>query len=403
MTRTKGKNASLGMNDFDFSIGALADLHAGFDEMPPVGSGKQLIDFSPIGEGVVVGDGAAFFHAKDVEEIAIRRDRPPGRAGIAGSDSEAFGIGGKEMTREIAIGFVERVNAVAAQFGNETILKDAVETFDPSPRLGAIGENHLNAEFGHGALEGGRFVRALPRVNAAMTGGLELRGAVQVETLREAVFLEDFGEKEEASIAVFLLAKKTAQGLAGGVVAAEEQRAGRMIVPEPMVRAAVEKEHFAFAGFAQAAFSMLAGFANGSAFALAPEPAANRLVAKGNSLLFLQGFGEMGEVVAFVRGFVQRHDVLAFRRRAGVSGQLSPVAMRDGLRAVLPNPLAQPVDLAFAPLENSGGGFYGHAARQGFLDYAEFLDFVHGQCHLVRHSRRPPFSISYHRQISLRG
>jgi hypothetical protein len=72
--------------------------------------------------------------------------------------------------------------------------------------------------------------------------GDELAGAVEVEGARQAVADEDVVAGGEAAVAVFLGLGLAPQGLASGVVAGQQQAAGRALRPEPGMGAAIEEE-----------------------------------------------------------------------------------------------------------------------------------------------------------------
>src|SRR5208282_5322552 len=115
--------------------------------------------------------------------------------------------------------------------------------------------------------------------------------------------------------------------LAGGIVAAKQQAAGRATGSEPGVRAAVEEEQFAFALAACASAAVLAAAAGRPAVALGSEPAAQGFIGEDEVVLVGEDVGEVAEVELGVGGGGEVDDPLLQLGGCAVGGGACGVAV----------------------------------------------------------------------------
>jgi len=143
-----------------------------------------LVDLSLVTDGVVVGDLAGSLGTQDGAQVEAFRDRSEGGVGVPRLHPEVIGILGDEHSVEIVGGFGRVGDVVVVEFCDQPVLEGLVDALAPAPGLRAVGEDKLDGQGLHGNLEVGRLVVALEDMDAAMTGGSELTGSVEVESLR---------------------------------------------------------------------------------------------------------------------------------------------------------------------------------------------------------------------------
>jgi hypothetical protein len=147
----------------------------------------------------------------------------------------------------------------------------------------------------------GESVIALGDMGAAMAGGRELSGPVEVESFGQAVAMEDVVEDRKAAVEGFLVEEEAPERLAGGVVGGkdEDERELGPVGSEPVMGATIEEEEFTEAGTARTTAAMLA---LGSVAALgrdpgSPEPTSDGLAAEFDLVVLFEGFGKVTGIV----------------------------------------------------------------------------------------------------------
>lgn len=102
-----------------------------------------------------------------------------------------------------------------------------------------------------------------------------------------------------------------------------------MVGPEPRVRAAVQKEQFAFLGASRPPAAMGLILTDLATVPGRPQQAAERLVGDDDAVILGQDVGQVGEVVIAVDGGCQVEDLLPQGQGELVVGRAGGVAMTD--------------------------------------------------------------------------
>ena len=213
------------MLDVDGTVKPLLDRDLSSGDADSASVGFELVRATAIADGVVVGHFAGGPGTEDGAQVETLGNRSKGPEGIARLDSEASCVLGDEHTVEVVGGFIRVGDVVVVEFCYEPVLKRAVDTFTPAAGLWAVSEDQLYRESVHGDLKVGGFIVTLEDMGAAMAGGSELAGFVEVQGLREAVTPGDLVENTEAAVKRLLRVELTVQGHAGGVVGGEDEGA----------------------------------------------------------------------------------------------------------------------------------------------------------------------------------
>ena len=127
--------------------------------------------------------------------------------------------------------------------------------------------------------------------------------AVAVETERSTATAQEAIQQAEIAASVFGGEEFGDRDLAGGVVDEGQQSKFRAPLFEPAMQAAIEQEHFAFAGTGSAALAMKAGATlAGRGDAGRAQKAAESFASDGKALELAQFFAEMVIVKASIGG-----------------------------------------------------------------------------------------------------
>lgn len=209
------------MGEVDGAIESPLDLDAGIGQVVTAGRWFKLVDDSFEADGVVLGDVSGVLGAEDGGQSKFRMDRSPGGRGVFRRFAEARCVSRDELVIQIAGGSFAGMDSVAYEFGYESSLEGAVDSFTTSSCLGAMGEGQSDGQGFHGDLKGGgRDLSAL--FGGQMVGADELASAVEIESPGQAEAGEDLIADLEATIPVLLRLELAPERLACGVVGAEQ-------------------------------------------------------------------------------------------------------------------------------------------------------------------------------------
>ena len=316
---------------------------------------QQLVAGPLETDRVIVGHDPRKLGRQHRVQVQAGRHPAPRGSWVGRCAAEATAVTRDELRVEVLRGAAGVADLVPPQLGDEPILKAAIEPFAAAAGLGAVGEDQADLQLAHGLLEVRRLaVRIVQGRQAAVARGDELAGAVQVEGARQAVADEDVVADGEAAVAILLGLELAPQRLAGSVVAAKQQAAGRALGAEPGMGAAIEEEQFAFTGTACAAATMLAA-AQGPTVAQWSQPATQRLVGKEDVVLLSEDVGEVGEVEVRVGGGGQVEDLLSDGVGGLVGRRPCRVAVAEGLRAFSLEAVFEALDLSSREAQGAGG------------------------------------------------
>src|SRR6516225_1983203 len=258
--------------EVDAAVEPLLDLDFGPGQARAACRRQQLVRLPLETDRVIVRHHARELGRQHGLEVDPGRQRTPGRLGVGRVVTEAAAVTWDEDAVEVLRGPPRRGDLVEFQLGDQPVLEGAVEAFAASAGLGAVGEDQADLEQAHGVLEVCRLaLGVVQRLGAAVAGGDELAGAVEVEGAGQAEADEDLVTDLEAAVAVFLGLELAPQRLAGGVVAGQQQAAVRMAGAEPGVRTAVEEQQLSGPRAAGAAAAVLVAAAGRPGVASEPQ------------------------------------------------------------------------------------------------------------------------------------
>jgi len=177
-------------------------------------------------DGIIVGNGSLKASAQHIFHLQTVRKSSPGSMLIFRLDAETAAVGRDEVLVYLSGGFPDACNAVEAQFGRQSILKAAIDSFGSASGLRGVGKDQPDAQLIHGPLEPGGFVIALGNMEATVAGRGELGGAVQIKAYGKAIVLKDFLADGKTAGQVLFFPEKPVQRLARGIIRAQDQTRG---------------------------------------------------------------------------------------------------------------------------------------------------------------------------------
>jgi len=141
-------------------------------------------------------------------------------------------------------------------------------------------------------------------VGAAVAGGGELTGTIEIQRAGQAVLPDDMIEHLEAAVERFLGRKRAVERLSGGIVGSENEGRLGQVRSKPPVRTTVDEDQLAETC---PAFSTSPVVALRTVSALGwnigiTEPAPESFRVELDSVLLFQGFSEMAVVVLCEQG-----------------------------------------------------------------------------------------------------
>ena len=243
------------MVDGYFPFERFVNLDFGPRETEAFGLGWNLESTSFPLHDVIVADAAFMNEAADA--IQILGSGTPGGFGFARSAGEAAVVVGQEAAQH-GVGADQIGGAGQAKFAGEAVLKSAPEAFDASLGLRRVGGDVGDAELLEGATElsglalAGELFFDRPVVVVANEDAV----VIAVETEGQAKAVGDAAEQEQIAASIFGGKELGVRHFAGGVVDKTEQGELGAAIFEPVMGAAVEQQHIAFAGARETALAV---------------------------------------------------------------------------------------------------------------------------------------------------
>jgi len=124
------------MEDMPVTVKPKIGMDFCFNDVRDVFRWEQLDNLPLQGDGVIISHGSLKALTQDVTDINRKRDGSPGRDRFLGFDAKAFGISGDEAAVKISVGVRSFIDSSEFQFGNETILEGAIDSFTSAACLG---------------------------------------------------------------------------------------------------------------------------------------------------------------------------------------------------------------------------------------------------------------------------
>ena len=286
----------------------------------------------------------------------------PGFFGFARSASEAAVVVGKEAAQDL-VGGIQIASASQAKFAGEAILKSAPEALDAAFGLGTLGGDVGDAELIQGAAElcGLAVTGELFFHRPVMVVANEDAVAVAVEAEGNAEAAQQAVEQAEIAARVFGGKEFGDENFAGGIV--EEAQSGKLraAIFQPVVRRAVEQQHFAFASRAQTALAMSGRPAlAGRAEAFTTEQTAKGLAAQREAFFFDEFVVEVMVVETGIACASQSQDAVARALGQAAMAGASAADVCQSRRAALPLAGFESFDMSRRKIEQ----FRGSGTRQ---------------------------------------
>src|ERR1039457_358269 len=256
------------------------------------------------------------------DAIEIFGSRTPSLFGFAGRTTEAAVVVGQEAAQDL-VGGVQIVDTGQTQLAGETILKGAPEAFDAALGLRTLGGDVGDAELIQGAAELGGLAATSELFfhRPVIVIADEDAVAITIETGRYAEAAQQAVEQTEIAASVFGREEFGDGDFAGGVVQETEQGKLRAAIFQPVVKAAVQQQHLAFASAREAALAM----GGSAAFTGRCNPGRAQQTAKGlaserEAFDLAKFFAEVMIVEAGIGGAGQMQDTVPHALRQAVGG-----------------------------------------------------------------------------------
>ncbi len=361
----------------------MMDEDFGFGKVLSMGQGQELNDLFVDGDGVVVVDRALEAFAQDLSEIHLRGQGSPCGLGIFRLDGEAMAVMGDELLVEVTGSLLGIVDAPEAQLGYESVLESAVDSLASSPGLGGEGEDKADAEFPHGPFKMSGLLIPLSDMHAAVAGGGEVGGAIQVEGSWQATAGEDLQADLEATVEVLLVLEEAVEGFSRGIIGAQDQ--GGDLGAEPRVGGAVEEEHLALLEGALPALAMDALISDLAAEAQRTKPQPEGLAVNADIFLCLEDLGEVGEIEVEVFVPNQRNHPILELGAEGMGWLATAVGVQHPMGSLIPHPQLHPLHLTFGQADHLGSLSVGELPFKGAADHVVTAPLPHRKCHLLAH------------------
>ena len=204
----------------------------------------------------------------------------------------------------------------------------------------------------------GGLVVTLEAMGAAVPGGGELAGLIEVQGRGEAVLAADVVEYLEAGGQRLLGCEEAVEWHPGGIVGSQDEGGMRPGRSKPRVRAAVDEDELAQAcpALSFAAVVALGAMATLGRDVTVPEPAAESFAVDLESVLLFQSFGEVVVVVLGELAAMQLERLLSETGRLGIGRAAAAVAVDDALVSLAAHPGLESEGLADGKPQHPGGG-----------------------------------------------
>ena len=233
--------ASGSMKDRQGSVGILADLDVGLDEMRAQRAFGNL-QLEPVeADAIVVADASIFLDAEDLGQIEAR-DRDEGRALLLGRNREARVVRRDVGIPDERVGGLDGSDAGQRQLLGQPVLQGLERPLRATARLGRIGRDMLDPQMRQGAAD----LRRLIAIDLSVRLGRVkiMAAAIRVETQRKSMPAKHFQQSPERRIRAFLRDQKGRKDRARRVVQRHDQ-IERRLTGQPCVRRAVLMQHHA--------------------------------------------------------------------------------------------------------------------------------------------------------------
>src|SRR5712692_8747236 len=341
--------------DGDPSCKRFIELDACPGEAETMWLGRDLEAASLPLHDVVVADAAFVEEAADALEVL--GSGTPGLFRVARGTTEAPVVVGQEAAEDL-VGGVEVSRAGEAEFAGEAILEGAPQALDAALGLWAVGGDVGDTELAERAAE----LRGLAAAGElffhrpVLVVADEDAVAIAVEAERDAVAAQQAAAQAKVAAGVFGGEELGHGDVAGGVVEEAEQGELRAAVFEPVVQAAVEKQHLAFASAAEAALAMSRSTSlAGRAEARRTQQPAQGLAAQREAFDLAKLFAEMMVVETGVARAGQLQDARTHRLRQAAGARPPATGVCHRRLPTLPIARFETFDMPRCEIEECGG------------------------------------------------